>query len=61
MKKFEFDKFMDDIEKREKPVNEIKKAPETPQEYLHRRYRENYRHRMKVKVDKKWILERQSF
>jgi hypothetical protein len=53
MKKFEFDKFMNDIEKREKPISEIKEAPETPQEYLHRRYRENYRHRMKVKVDKK--------
>jgi hypothetical protein len=48
MKDFEFGKFMDDIVKREKPVNEIKQAPETPQEFIHRHYRENYLHRMRT-------------
>ena len=47
MKNFQFDKFIQDIDKREKPKKEIKEAPETPQEKLLRRSRENYRHRVR--------------
>ena len=47
MKNFEFDKFIKDIDKKEKPKREIKEAPETPQEKLLRRSRENYRHRVR--------------
>jgi len=47
MKKFQFDKFMQDIAQREQPRNDIKEAPETPQEKLLRRHRENYRHRIR--------------
>ena len=47
MKNFEFDKFIKDIDKKEKPKREIKEAPETPQEKLLRRGRENYRHRVR--------------
>ena len=45
--KFEFDKFVEDIDKRENKYIKIKEAPETPQEKLLRRHRENYLHRMK--------------
>ena len=46
-KEFQFNKFIKDISKREKSKTEIKEAPETPQEKLTRRGRENYRHRIK--------------
>jgi len=49
MKQFDFSKFMQDITKKEKPVNDIKEAPETPQEKLFRRHREHYLHRMRKK------------
>ena len=47
MKEFKFDKFMKDITKREQPRNDIKEVPETPQEKLVQRRRENYRHLLK--------------
>ena len=47
MKEFKFDKFMKDIVKREKPRNDIKDVPESPQEKLVQRQRENYRHLLK--------------
>jgi len=47
MKEFKFDKFMKDITKREQPRNDIKEVPETPQEKLVQRQRENYRHLLK--------------
>tara|TARA_Y100000389_G_C17261220_1_gene413117 strand:- start:360 stop:518 length:159 start_codon:yes stop_codon:yes gene_type:complete len=47
MKDFKFDKFMQDIDKKERSKKEIKEAPETPQEKLLRRGREDYRHRMR--------------
>ena len=47
MKQFDFSKFMQDIAKKEKPVNDIKE--ETPQEKLFRRHREHYLHRMRKK------------
>tara|TARA_R110002110_G_scaffold289617_1_gene504035 strand:- start:344 stop:502 length:159 start_codon:yes stop_codon:yes gene_type:complete len=47
MKDFQFDKFIKDIKKKEKVKKDIKEAPETPQEQLLRRSRENYRHRVR--------------
>jgi len=44
---------MKDIDKREKPHNEIKEAPETPQEKLFRRHREDLHQRMKYTRTKK--------
>mgnify|MGYP003679454112 FL=1 len=47
MKQFDFEKFMKDINKREKPHNEIQEAPETPQEKLFRQHRETLNQRIK--------------
>lgn len=42
-----FDKFIDDITKREASKKSIKEADETPQERLLRRSRENHLHKIK--------------
>ena len=47
MKQFDFEKFMKDINNREKPHNEIQEAPETPQEKLFRQHRETLNQRIK--------------
>ena len=53
MKQFNFEKFMKDINKREKPRDEIQEAPTTPQEKLFRRHREVLHQRMKWTGTKK--------